>query len=177
MKGKNKMLESVAYVAFLNVVLVGGLLFLIYSIKEERESVDSIREQLSLYERRIESVKELEKILSDTSSQQAEIKSVFLDKESIVNFIEELEYLSENGNLVLDMKGVNMPDDENLINEKPSFSFSVSGAFADIYRYVALLENDRYHMNFEKVFIQKAQGGDVWEANIELQLLSYQNEA
>ena len=175
-KGKNKMLESVSCVVLLNLMLVSGLLFLFYSINKERDSIKSIQKQLALYERRIESVKELEKVLSDTGSQQAEVKSVFLDKESLVNFIEELEYLSENSNLILDMKGVDMPNDKNSINEKPRFSFSVSGAFADIYKYIILLENDRYRTNFEKVFIQKAQEDDGWKANIELQLTSYQNE-
>lgn len=175
-EGKNKMLESVSCVVFLNLALASGLLFLLYSIDGERDSIESMQEQLVLYERRIESVKELERVLSNTSSQQVEVKSTFLDKESLVNFIEELEYLSENSNLILDMRGVNMPDDKNSINEKPRFSFSVLGAFADIYKYIALLENDRYRTNFEKVFIQKAQEDGDWKASIELQLTSYQNE-
>jgi hypothetical protein len=171
-KNNKKFISTIVFVAVFNLVFVFAAYFLSHNIGLEKKSILDIKNQLSFYEKRIENIKEIEKSLAGNKENFSKIKLVFLDKELLIDFIKELEYLAKQTGVFLEMRGVTVSSG---VKEKPLFNFKLEGSFSSVYGYLVLLENDRYQLGLEKVYIQKPKQGDLWKANLEVRLLSFKN--
>jgi hypothetical protein len=147
-----KFLITVALMLFLNIVLACLCYFLFNFVNSQKKELAKTKNEIIEYNERIKNIEQLQSSLGQFEGQRADIGSLLLNKTSIVNFVEELEYLSEKTGVDLEMKKVDVSQGgENA----PNFQFSVSGEFDDVYHFLYLLENDVYYVGFEMVDISK----------------------
>lgn len=168
---KNKFVVSIILVVSANLLLVFVVVFLWNGIRSKKELVFDTKKQIALYEKRIEHVKQLEQALKETEEARLKIEPLFVDEDSMVIFIEELESLADNVGVELEIKGVSFGGED----KKPLFALSAVGPFKDIYYFITLLENMTYIAEFSKVDIDKGSGPDNWASLLELKLLSFKN--
>lgn len=168
---KNKFVVSIILVVSVNLLLFFVVVFLWNGISSKKKLVLDIKEQLVLYEKRIDHVNQLEQILEETEEARLKIEPLFVDEDSMVVFIEELESLADNVGVELEIKGVRFVGED----KKPLFTLSANGSFENIYYFITLLENMTYIAEFSKVDIDKGSGPDNWASLLELKLLSFKN--
>ena len=173
MRNKRKNFITVVLLVILtNAVFVSGAFFLFYNINLKKKSINKVKKDIVFYEKRIENIKSIEKSLSNSEENSNAIKKVFLDKESIIDFIKRLEYLAGLTNVRLDMKSVNISAESN---RAPVFSFDINGSFSNVYDYLVFIENESYQIALNKIYFQKSEELPGWEASFELELLSFKN--
>lgn len=169
---KNKFVASVALIVFINLVLFLVVVFLGRATASKKELVFDIKRQLALYERRIEHVNRLEETQQKIEETSSMLETMFVDEDSLVGFIEELEFLARNAGVGLEIKGIGFTGEQN---KKPVFTVSLTGSFENIYHYFILLENMIYKVEFNKVDIEKSSETGLWRSLLELKLLSFRN--
>lgn len=173
MTNKNKkFIIIILLMISINIVFIGGAFLLFHNIDLKKKSVSKTKEDIIFYEKRMENIKNIEESLSESEKNRNTIKKVFLNKESIIDFIERLEYLAKQTNVELDMKSVNISSKGN---EAPIFNFNIEGSFANIYDYLVFVENESYQVALNKIYLQKSEEFSDWEASFGLELLSFQN--
>jgi len=169
-KDNKKFVASVGLVIVLNVILITLIYSLLQGIGSKKRSVFEIKKDTAFYVARIKNINEINKSLVVNKEAKGKIESVFLDENSLINFIKELEYFAQKTGMELDMKGVRILKETN---SGAVFNFIVEGSFSGIYRYLTLLENSRYQLRFEGINIQKSLNDENWVAALELKVLSF----
>lgn len=170
---KNKFIISISLVVVSSLLLVFFAFFLRGMVDSKKNSVLAVKEQLALYERRIEHINELEETLEKVKSNDEKIRSIFIKENTVVDFIEDLESLAERANVDLLIKGVRFEGDKD---PKPLFTLNVVGSFEDVYRYYVLLENMPYKISFVRASLEKSSESLVWKSLLEFKILSFKNE-
>jgi len=170
---KNKFIVSVILAVLLNLLLLLSVFFVRGAIKSKKNSVLTVKEQIVLYERRIEHVKNLEETLERTERDRLKIEPLFVGESTVVNFIEDLETLGEEAGVKLQIKGVRFAES---VNQKPIFTLQAVGSFRDIYHFFVLLENMPYVVAFNRAGLEKFGDLGTWSSLLELKLLSFKNE-
>ena len=140
-------------------------------IFSQKAAILETGKRIVLYEKRIKNVKNIEAALARFKEERSKRSGVFLDKDSLVKFVEELEYLAEKTGVEMEAGSVKFS--KNSSGEKPVFVFKLTGDFKGIYQYLRLLENDVYLVKLERVNIQKLEESFKWNANLEVKLLSF----
>jgi len=171
---KKKFAVNIILVILLNLVLFFGCFALYYEIRSKKDFIFKIKQDIAFFEKRIENIKQVEKSLKETEDSRLEVESVFLDLRSVIDFIKRLEYFRNQSGVLLEMRGVNIPKDND---EKPVFEFVLTGPFPAIYKYLALLENDFYQSTLDQIYIERVPRSVDWQAVLKLRLLSFQSLA
>jgi len=150
---KRKFVITIFFVVFLNAVFICITIFLFLRVDLEKESIQSLKERAGAYEERTKNTRDVERALANKEKEVVEVESIFLDKESIINFIEELENLAAQSNLQIEIKNV-----EGVTGgtEKPKFIVNTAGSFSDIYHFIVFLENGNYQAEKKINFARKA---------------------
>lgn len=151
------------------------LYFLFSGTNQKIAEINDVRGQFFKYQKGAEKVRVLEKDLFDLETWKQETSGLILNKDTIVKFIEDTERLASTTNISLEMKSVNIFENTD---EKPRFTLGVNGGFPDIYRFMHLLENSRYKIEFISASIKKPENekSGRWFSELSLRLLSFQNE-
>lgn len=154
------------------VLVVLCLSFLVKHRTDERlTSVFESKENLVSFEKRTSGLNEIRKELETNQEGFAIVESVFLDNDSLVDFIKELEYLAAQCGVEIKIRNVSFREGGQ--GDVPFFGLNLSGDFSSVYRYVFLLENSKYQVSVDRVNFQNADGGKMWEANLDISILSF----
>jgi sRNA-binding regulator protein Hfq len=159
MKNK-KIIITVVLIALLNGIVLTGWIYFLSVIKNQADMITEIRSQIAVNEKKAESDRSLKNLMTEIAVEKQKIDSVFLDKQSIIKLIEELESIANKTGTSIDIGSVN--------------SFSLKGNFSQLFHYLVLLENIPYTININKMSLQQ-QGKDIWRANFEISLISFSN--
>lgn len=153
-----------------NLALIILCYFLFDSIKTENSQISETKKQIAEYQERMDNIQKILPEIKDLEKAHSGMESLILDKTSLVNFIEEIEYLAKKTGIVLIMKGISFA---NIEKNKPVFKFTTSGSFADTYHFLYLVENGTYRVGLNRVEIIKEQKNNVWNTDFDLELLSF----
>jgi hypothetical protein len=170
---KEKFFITLAVVLLLNGVSIFLLLNSVKHLSLEKKALLELETELALVNKRIENLSDINALLDEYKENHLEIKKAFLTKETLINFVEELELLAEKTKLNLETSSVHLPGGGK---EKPVFIFKLSGPFQKIFQYLILLENNVYLVQPKRVYLHRIKDKTDWEANFEVELLSFENE-
>lgn len=163
------------FIVVAGLVIVGVYFLLFGQIQKERDKVLSLRRELAVIEKKQKNIQSLERLLDETEEQKRDVENIFVDDKTVVRFIEELERLAEITGAVLEIKDASLPrTDEDL---GPTFSMEIEGSFKNIFRYLELLENVPFQVEFNEIRFVKpggAGGAGAWSLAIVLRVLSYE---
>lgn len=159
---KTKFILTLLMVLSVCAASVLGCYLLYNNVSAKRKSVSELKSEIFKYESRIKNVKKLGESLASVEKQRQEIDSVLYGG-SIVNFIEELEYLAKKTGV--DLKIVSI---DSLV-----FHLNLEGAFLQLYRFVFLLENEHFQVELGRLFFNRAEKNDIWTVDLDVKLLNF----
>ena len=176
MKDNKKFNLTVAASILLSLAFLAGWWLIFSSIRSKSYDLKKIQSDLSVAAKRSERIRTLEKTMRDWEEKNEKIKGAFVTSREIVKVIEGLEDIASKTNAAIKIENVAAPE-----GGSPSFQFSVSGEFSDLFQYLTLLENMPYEIAIAEARMQKS-AGEVsakdkkypWEGKFKIKLLSYE---
>jgi len=174
MNTNKKFILSIVIISFLFLLSISSAYFLDSNIKSKEQILSEKQDQLFLIEEKIKNATLLEERLTNTREDYLGLKSIFVKKDNIVDFIKNIEYLAQKADIELEIKKADIPKE----NGSPYFTLNTEGSFSDTYYYILLLENGSYYTKLDEVRIWKTEKDkkQVWTANLELELLNFEND-
>ena len=161
--------RALAVVCVINAVLAGGWWYLYSSVTEAADEAIRLAEAISVAEAKQDNIRTLTVFLSDIETERAKISSAFVDRETLVAFIENVERLAARASVALVIESASLPEKGAAL---PSFRVRATGSFGGLYRLVALLETMPYHVALDEVRFSAGTGRQ-WTASIQFQLTSF----
>ncbi len=149
--------------------------YFLYSQIEDNLSATKVDED-KWYEEfsRREEIKLLDRAVKNIQKESEQIDSHFVRNSDVVPFLNTIESLAPKVGAQAETTSVDISTDKSSL----LVDIKVTGGFSSIYRFVKLLENSPYQLEFSNVDIyQKDVIGSnklpVWEAEISIKILSF----
>ena len=124
------------------------------------------------------------KLLNDSikaiAAEKEQLETHFVKSSDVVPFLDTIEGLAPQANAKAEVTSVDMMENSS----KLLVGVKASGSFSSIYKFLMLLENSPYELEFVSMDIQNVIIQDVntkgnkissWEANLKIKLLSFLN--
>lgn len=164
------------FTAILAVFLVVFSALICYLVLDrisfKRAAIFDVRDLIAYYEKRIANIKSIENDLAGTETDWQEINQALFNKDvTVVNFIEELEFLAKKTGAQLKTNSIRLSQEEG---EAAEFQINLSGSFAEIFHYIFLLERDPFWAGVQRINLQKTGKENIWSSDINLRLLNLQ---
>jgi hypothetical protein len=182
MKSDNKkFITSVILIAGINIAGIIGCWLVFSAVQKERSAVLEARRGIDIGERRLNNVRSLGALLKDIEKDTEKISATFLNSETIVKFIEELESINQKTGTNLLVRVINLPNQSE--TKAPYFEFQIRGSFRGLFQYLILLENVPYQITIDRVNLTRPTAEELdknekignWRADFKVTLLSYEN--
>ncbi|MCX6731873.1 MAG: hypothetical protein NTX55_02715 [Candidatus Parcubacteria bacterium] len=168
MKNK-KFITTIVLIVLLNGAVLAGWLYFFSNLKQQNNFIKEERQKILVSDKKLENSGSLKILMNEITGEKQKIDSAFLDKETIVNFIEKLESIAGKTGAAIKIGNINMDNQ----NEKGlSLQFNITGNFNQLFHYLILLENLPYSINIEKMDFKKLAPNN-WEADFEIIVNSF----
>lgn len=162
------------------IVTLFALLFLYRQINNNNTKAESGMAAWAEEDFRREEIKNLDNSLAKITEDNALLETHFAKSSNIVPFLDTLEKLAPKAGVSIEIDSVNIKTD----NTGLLVSLKVVGRFEAVYKFLTLLENSPYELEFLMMDIHKLSGGSVpekgkkttasqWEGVFKIQLLSF----
>jgi len=168
MKNK-KFIITIILIILLNGVVLAGWLYLFSSLKKENNFIKEKRQEILANDKKLENSNSLKILMNEIVDERQKIDSAFLDKESVVNFIEKLELIADRTDASIKIGKINIDNQER---GGLSLQFDLTGNFNQLFHYLVLLENLPYLINIEKMDL-KNLAPNRWAADLEISTDSF----
>ncbi len=156
-----------------------GSLFVFFYVKitDNNKKAEQSLETWAKEEHRREDIKSLNRLLEKIKDDRQELDTHFAKGSDVVPFLDTLEKLAPEAGAKAEVSSV----DTKANNSGLIVGLKVSGSFEAIYKFLMLLENSPYELNFLAMDIHSVTGGTSgkgvkssgWEAFFKIQLLSF----
>lgn len=166
---------QITLILVLSAIAAAGFSFgkFYQNISAKEKEVLQLREKLAVIEKKKMLITDLKRFLRDINKDEQKIKSVFLNEQDIVQFIEKLEEVSRLAGAQIEIQSAVVPDQNNPI---PSFNFQINGGFENIFSSLLFIENLPYQIEIQELrFIKlgkEAENSD-WQAQFRIKVLSF----
>ncbi|HYC83448.1 MAG TPA: hypothetical protein VEB60_02820 [Candidatus Paceibacterota bacterium] len=148
------------------LLLLGVWFFLYHQAARSFESLKESADLIETQEGRQTEHSRLKKQLADTQAERLKLLGYFIDRESIVVLIEQLEQLGQRTGAKVEV--VSASEDEPI-----RLSIRISGNFPNVLRTLELAEKIPYALSVERSTLMKAEdAGAEWEATLTIILHS-----
>lgn len=123
---------------------------------------------------RREEIKSLEKALDTVSSEQSSLESHFVKSSDLVSFLNNMEDLGKGVSATAETTDLNLSSDKSTLVVR----IKAEGNFESIYKFITLLENYPYQIEFSSLDVVKdstdtASKSSVWKMEATINLLSF----
>ena len=160
------------------VVFCFALIFLYQKINNNNQKVKQDTLNLETEARRREDILALNRLLQKVADDRVLLEKHFIKSSDIVPFLDMIEKLALQAGVSAQIDSVNTKID----NTELAVGLKASGKFEAIYKFLTLLENSPYELDFSSMDIRKlaspvVTGKNVdnsgWEAVFKIQLSSF----
>jgi len=161
------------------LLAIGAYLYLFNTVKKVGEHISVLQEETNTLQAQESEVGELKKNLANTQASQQKLTSYFIDANNIIPFLETIEGYGRATNVTVKFNSVDIKHSPNSL----AVSITSNGTFANIYRFLALLEAAPYEFSIRDSSLQltsslapdpslKIQPATNWELGMDLSILS-----
>ncbi len=125
-------------------------------------------------------LKALKKTISDSSSDIQRLDGMFLDKDGVASFLQQVESLADLSGVTHSLSPDIQQDGTLATRQKEllKISLNTTGSWVGTYRFLNLLENLPYKIAFSNVSIQSGEGdkvgGSVWTGSFQFTVVKNQ---
>lgn len=175
-KNISKIIFVISAVLFMLAVVI---FFFTYSeIQKNSEKLNAYNTEWNTMAGQKSGVYSLSHLLDDISKEKEEIDGRFASESDVVVFLDTLELLAPKTGVKMEVGSVSSKGE----NTRLQIGLKAMGSFSSVYKFLTLLENSPYELDFLSVDIHKTQissSGDkktkepTWEGIFKIQLLSY----
>lgn len=167
---------------FISVILLifscSVFLFLYKKIGDNKKIAEETQTKWQIEATRRDEIRSLERSIKDIDEERNLLESHFAQSSNVVPFLDTIEQLA------LEAKARSEITSVDILKNKKGLSVMVkaSGSFESIYKFLTLLENSPYELEFVSANIQNLSARTVsdkkgivpqWEAVFNIQLLSF----
>ncbi|OGZ44647.1 MAG: hypothetical protein A2756_05550 [Candidatus Ryanbacteria bacterium RIFCSPHIGHO2_01_FULL_48_27] len=180
---KNKFIAVIVLgITILTGIVVSGGLPIFSQIQESNQSLLATHQELASLERKEELLRNLERTVTDLAPDIEKIERTFFKPNEVVNFIVALESAAASSGVELSINNADL--NKPAVNEQPTSSFALTarGSFTQIYRFIVLVENMPFNMEFTNVSLLgqnntngSAPSASSVQASIDLKVLTSAN--
>ncbi len=165
----------------LSLLFLAGSSSVFFFILKEINNNDLLAEQytkdLQIETNRREKVKSLDSLIKDTKYDRSMIENHFVQGGDVVSFLDKIESLALKVSVDAKIMSVDLLDDNNSM----VVQIKASGNFQMVYKFLELLENAPYQLEFLSMNMQKGILSDElakvkktgWEVNFKIKILSF----
>ena len=140
------------YISILMVVLVlGSFTFLFKVIQNKNEHANAVMVTLDDKLKKKQSSVEISNKMDDIDNVRKDINDHLLDSDKIDFFVDYLEKLGSANGSELVVTSIKLPDEEH----KVSVAVSVKGSFNSVMKTIIYLENSKYQIHFNSIYLNK----------------------
>ena len=168
MKNK-KFIITIVLMVLLTGAVLAGWIYLFANFKKQNNFIKEERQKILVSDKKLENSNSLKALMNEIVDEKQKIDSVSLDKESIINFIENLESIAGKTGASIKIGNINIDNQEK---KGLSFQFNLTGNFNQLFHYLILLENLPYLINIERMDFKKLAPNE-WGANFEILVNSF----
>jgi len=115
----------------------------------------------------------LDSSIKAMAQERADLETHFAQSSDVVPFLNTLESLASRVGALAAVTSVSISDDHSGL----LVGLSASGSFASLYKFLMLLENSPYELEFNSMDLKKVGGSDSnippWNVTLSLKLLSF----
>ena len=171
---KVPLLLSVIFLAFSSTVFV----FLYKGAKSNQMISEKMQTEWQTEATRREGIKSLDRSIKAIEDKRILLESHFAQSSNVVPFLDTIEELALEAKAKSEVVSVDIPKEE----KKLSVAIKTSGSFEALYRFLTLLENSPYELEFVSVDLQKSSKEVIseevtasaeWTALFRVKLLSF----
>ncbi len=169
MKNKSQTPQIIlSFVFFL--VSLGGLMFFYSTIKSKQGISEQKFTEWQVEAARRDEIKSLESSIKKIEEEKAMLETHFAESSNPVPFLDTLEKLARSVNAENSVSAVDVAKDgKSLV-----VGMNASGSFESFYKFLTLLENSAYDMEFLSIDMQKDGASEnEWSAVIRIKLLTF----
>lgn len=169
--GKKNFVGTISLMSALILAAAALAYFIFNEADIKRKNIKETRNQIFQYEKRIENAKSLERDISEVENYGDQISRILSGGAgSVVNFIEELEFLAEKTGVELKINYIKTPQKND---GGIDLRIELEGDFSRVYRYVYLLENESFFASEEALILQKTTEKNKWAAHVDLKIFNF----
>jgi len=153
-------------VIFFSIFLAAFLFFYKTITANDQESRMKEEEWQNEAERR-EEIKSLDRSVKIIEGERTELETHFARSTDAVPFLDTMEGLAVAAGTKAEVTSVDISKDQTAL----VVGMKASGSFSSLYKFLKLLENSPYVLEFAAVDIEKGESG--WQAEFHINLLSF----
>ncbi len=169
MKDK-KFLISIILILLINILAIVSWFYFLSILKNQNQSMQDIKYKIQSAVQKINAVKLSESLLENEAENKTKIDSVFLDDQTVVKLIDEVDSLKVKTGADIKIGAI----DFNISN-KPHLQLKAGGTFSQIYQSIVLLENMPYMFDFNNVSLNFNSEQKSWSADIDITINNFLN--
>jgi len=166
-----KILLVISVIFFLPCLMVFG--FLYREINSNNKEAGEGRATWQAETERRNNIRTLDKTLQKISPEIANLDAHFAKSSDVVPFLDTIEKLGPIAGAKAEVMSVEVPAGSSSL----VVGLKASGSFSSVYKFLTLLENSPYELDFLWADLQKTgtseEGGGSWEAIFRMRLLSF----
>ncbi|MFZ3011551.1 MAG: hypothetical protein WA060_00940 [Minisyncoccia bacterium] len=175
-KNLQKILLGVSIILF--VIFSLAFVFLFKKINDNYKETNQNTIAWMEEERKREDIVSLGQSLQEIIDDKTLLETHFAKSSDVVPFLDNIEKLAPKAGVQIEVDSVNIKNN----NTGLVVGLKASGSFGAIYKFLTLLENSPYQLDFTSMHISKVQTGDTpgkntkdsrWEGIFKIQLLSF----
>lgn len=173
MTAKRKLLLAlVSGLMIITALFVLLNIFLFAPIRDSNATLSEAQRQLAILDKKNRLLLDLERTIIEERPQIDIIDSALLNPHQVVIFIETLEAAALKSGVKLIIGSAEIQAGAPVkSNGRSRFSISASGSFANVHRYITLLENVPYYIEIDQAYLSTVENGAV-RADITLKILT-----
>ncbi len=179
---KNKTPKIQLFFSTLFLLLSLGVYFVLYKGVNDNDRESRTREETWQQEsKRRQDIKTLDHSVKVIESERAELETHFARSSDVVPFLDTIEDVARKAGVKAEVMSVDISTNKAALN----VSVKASGLFASLYKFLTLLENSPYELEFLGVDLHEETAADTtvksvkipeWNAVFHIKLLSFVNE-
>ena len=173
---KNNFAFSIVFAAVLILLPLALAGFIFQKLTALQWELSAIEREIVLLNSKQRNIKSLKGVLSELTDRPQRLDNLFIDEKTLVRFIEDLEELAKESGVELKVDSAVLPQSPE--EAGPTFEFTASGEFRNLFKYQRMLENSPYQLVFEKIETAQVsregvKKGPSWSARYKLKVISY----
>lgn len=159
------------------IMACGSFLYIYNEINKHEQAAEAATQTWQTEENRRDQIISLDNFLKKITKDRANLDNHFIQSSDVVPFLDSMEKIAVPVGVKVETQSV----DAGVKNNGLTVTLKATGSFEAVYKYLTLLENSPYEINFLSMDLHKLTADtsatkDVnsnWEATFKIQLLSY----
>lgn len=169
----NKSIKNIfILIIVLNVVALSVYVVLFYNIKSQTEVSSELSSTLAINTSRNQRLNEIEKTIKTIEDRAKTLEQYVLEEDNIVVLLSLLEDAARSKGVVISAEITSSQVAKDTVL---SFSYTVNGGWAEVYDFIALVENLPYTTNVKGVTLRKTGSSDlggIWSGAIKFSVVT-----